>query len=144
MNRGIIAHVAIDIKAPAAKVWNALTDPHIISQYMFGTEVTSDWEVGSSITWKGEWKGKSYEDKGKILKVIPLEILQYTHFSPLDGIPDSPENYHTLTYELREVDGVTRIELAQDSNLNKKAMEHATDMWQKMLKEMKKVVENAN
>ncbi len=63
MDNGIIAHIAIDIKAPLAKVWEALTNPEIISQYMFGAEVTSDWQVGSDIYWRGEWKGKSFEDK---------------------------------------------------------------------------------
>ena len=30
-----------------------------------------------------------------------------THFSPLSGEPDAPENYHTLVYELEEDDGKT-------------------------------------
>ena len=39
-------------------------NPEAIKQYMFGTNVVTDWREGSPITWKGEWQGKSYEDKG--------------------------------------------------------------------------------
>jgi hypothetical protein len=32
-----------------------------------GYKVTSDWKPGSRITWKGEWEGKPYEDKGVVV-----------------------------------------------------------------------------
>ena len=62
-----IAKASITINATAEKVWHALTDPRMIKKYMFGTSVISDWKEGSKIIWKGEWEGKSYEDKGKII-----------------------------------------------------------------------------
>ena len=95
MNKGLVAKASIDINAPIAKVWEALITSKIIKQYMFGTEVISEWKEGSSIIWKGTWDGKPYEDKGIILKVKPMTTLQYSHFSPLLGVPDLPENYHT-------------------------------------------------
>lgn len=54
----LIAKVEITINAPATKVWEALTKPEIIKQYMFGTNVVSDWKVGSTVVWKGECQGK--------------------------------------------------------------------------------------
>ncbi len=56
--------------------------------------------VKSSIVWKGEWEGKKYEDRGVILRLEPGHIIQYSHFSPLTGQPDVPENYHIVTIEL--------------------------------------------
>ena len=53
--------VSRDINAPVSKVWQALTDPALIKQYLFGTETKSDWKKGSSITYTGVWEGKSYE-----------------------------------------------------------------------------------
>ena len=47
-----IAKAAITIDAPIAKVWQALVDPDAIQQYMFGTNVTTDWREGSPIVWK--------------------------------------------------------------------------------------------
>jgi hypothetical protein len=43
-------------------------DPERIKEYYLGAEVQTDWQVGSPITFKGEWEGKSYEDKGEILR----------------------------------------------------------------------------
>ncbi len=95
-----LAKVSTTINAPAASVWDALTNPEKIKKYMFVTNVSSSFKEGSPITWKGEWEGKPYEDKGKILKITPQRVLQYSHFSPLSGEPDKPENYHTVTIEL--------------------------------------------
>src|SRR5262245_35755066 len=95
-----IAKAATTIAAPAAKVWKALVDPDAIQQYMFCTNGTTELREGSPIVWKGEWQGKSYEDKGVLLKVRPERMLQYSHFSPLSGLPDKPESYHTVTIEL--------------------------------------------
>src|SRR5712692_11421184 len=39
MNKGFIAKTSIIINCPIAKVWDALTNPDIIRQYMFGTNV---------------------------------------------------------------------------------------------------------
>src|SRR5919199_1123323 len=96
MNRNLVARASITIDAPRAQVWSALVNPEAIKQYMFGTNVVSDWREGSPIVWKGEWQGKSYEDKGVILELKPGRTLQYSHFSPLSGAPDRPENYHTV------------------------------------------------
>src|SRR5258706_3209022 len=41
--------------------------PEILKQYYFGADIISDWKMGSSIIYKGEWQGKPYEDKGTIL-----------------------------------------------------------------------------
>jgi uncharacterized protein YndB with AHSA1/START domain len=82
MNKGLIAIASISINAPAGKVWDALTNPEVIKQYMFGTDVISDWKEGSPIAWKGEWQEKKYEDKGTILKIERERVLQYSHFSP--------------------------------------------------------------
>lgn len=141
MEKGLVAQASVKIKASVDKVWNALIKPEIIKQYMFGTEVISDWKVGSKIVWKGVWKEKPYEDKGEILKIEPEKILQYTHFSPLSGLPDESENYHTVTYQLSKDGDQTVVKLSQDNNKDEKAKAHSKEMWQKMLDEMKKVLE---
>ncbi len=142
MDKGLIAKATITIDAPIESVWNALITPDLIKRYMFGTNVVSAWKEGSSIVWKGIWKDKPYEDKGTILKVVPFQLLQYTHFSPLAGVPDVPENYHTLTYELSDKDGHTSISLSQDNNKNENERKHSLEMWEALLAELKKVVES--
>jgi uncharacterized protein YndB with AHSA1/START domain len=79
MNRTLIAKASITINTPRARVWDALVTPETIKRYMFGTEVTSQWREGSAITWRGEWQGRAYEDKGVILQFKPGRTLQYSH-----------------------------------------------------------------
>ena len=98
MENDLTAKKTIVINAPVAKVWNALTDPTIIKQYMFGTEVVTDWKVGSPIKFKGVWQGKAYEDKGTIVQLIPQQVLRYTFWSSLGGFEDKPENYANVTF----------------------------------------------
>src|SRR5688572_22376931 len=96
----LIAEAQASIDASIDEVWDALTNPATIKKYMFGTNVTSEWKEGSKIVWKGEWKGKPYEDHGVIVQFKPKRLIEYTHFSPMMGKPDIPENYHTVTIEL--------------------------------------------
>jgi len=100
MDPSLNATASTTINVPVAKVWHALVTPDLIKRYMFGTTVESDWKEGSSITWKGEWKGKAYEDKGVILRQDPGHTLSYSHWSALSGQPQTPENTHTVTVEL--------------------------------------------
>jgi uncharacterized protein YndB with AHSA1/START domain len=137
----IIARATVTIDAPVAKVWNALTNPDIIRQYMFGTNVVSAWKQGSPIVWQGEWQGRKYEDKGVILKLVPERTLQYSHFSPLSGVPDVPENYHTVTVSLSPEGSRTRVELSQDRNASEDEREHSEQNWGMMLEGLKRLLE---
>ncbi len=139
--KNLIAKAETTINVSADKVWDALVNPETIKKYMFGTTVVSDWKVGSSIIWKGEWQGKPYEDKGVILQIKPKTKLQYSHFSPLAGLADSPENYHTVTIELTDKGSATLVALCQDNNSNEKEKEHSEKNWAMMLAGLKKVVE---
>jgi uncharacterized protein YndB with AHSA1/START domain len=142
MEKNLIARASTVIDAPRATVWNALVNPQLIKQYMFGTNVVSDWREGSPIVWKGEWQGRSYEDRGVILQLKPRTRLQYSHFSPLSGLPDEPQNYHTVTVELSGEGNQTRVTLAQDKNASEQAREHSEGNWSMMLAGLKGLLES--
>jgi len=141
MNKGLIANMSTTIDAQSADVWQALVTPAAIKEYMFGTTVTSDWVVGSPIVWKGEWQGRAYEDKGIILQVVPERVLEYSHFSPLAGVPDVPESYHIVTVELSPDGERTRVTLSQDNNPTEHAREHSEKNWGMMLAALKQFLE---
>lgn len=141
MAKGLVAKAAITINAPKGKVWEALVNPGMIKQYMFGTDVASEWTKGSPITWQGVWQGKPYKDKGVILQIERERILQYSHFSPLTGQPEVPENYHTVTVELSDNGKLTSVSLAQDNNTTQQDLEHSEKNWNMMLDGMKKFLE---
>jgi uncharacterized protein YndB with AHSA1/START domain len=137
-------HIAVaetQIEASPDDVWEALTDPEEIKKYMFGSIVETEWKQGSNITWKGEYEGKPYEDRGKILEIDPPRRLKMTHFSPTSGDEDRPENYHTIVYELAEDGDCTNVRLSQDNNTSAEAAEHSRANWQTMLSGLKEIVE---
>lgn len=141
MDQNLIARASMIVNAPKEKVWTALINPEAIKQYMFGTHVVSDWHEKSPIVWKGEWQGKSYEDKGVILQYKPGQVIQYSHFSPLAGLPDKPENYHIVTIELSADGNQTQVSLAQDNNSTEEARADSEKNWGMMLAALKQFVE---
>jgi uncharacterized protein YndB with AHSA1/START domain len=141
MDKKLIAKATVTIAMPTKKVWDALVNPAAIKQYFFSTTVVSDWRVGSPIVWKGEWQGKSYEDKGSILQYEPGRTIQYSHFSPLSGLPDKPENYHTVTIELSAGKDQTKVLLSQDNNATEEERAHSEQNWGMMLAALKKFLE---
>ena len=143
MTRGFEAINEVTIEAPQADVWDALTNPEKVKRYMHGTEMSTDWKEGSPITWTGEWKGKPYQDKGEVLEVEPEKLLKYTHWSPMGGSEDRPENYHTLTYDLAGSDGGTILTLRQDNNpTQEEADKMARENWAPVLKALKETAES--
>jgi uncharacterized protein YndB with AHSA1/START domain len=141
VSSNLIARCSISIAAPPERVWEALVTPSAIKQYMLGTNVVSDWKEGSPIVWKGEWQGRKYEDKGEIRQLKPGRALQYTHFSPLAGLPDRPEHYHTVTIQLSPEGERTRVSLTQDKNPTEEARSHSEKNWGMMLEGLKKLLE---
>jgi uncharacterized protein YndB with AHSA1/START domain len=110
------AQVSRTVAAPVEQVWRVLTDARKVGPLFMGSTVDTDFHLGSPITFKGEFKGKSYEDKGEILGVDECRRLSFSHYSGMSGAPDEPENYHVVTFDLRPESDGTRVTLTQ-SNL---------------------------
>jgi uncharacterized protein YndB with AHSA1/START domain len=141
MAMNLIASATITINAPGARVWDALVNPEAIRQYFFGTNVVTDWQEWSAIIWKGEWQGKTYEDKGMVLENRTGQKIRYSHFSPLSGLPDKPENYHIVTIELSVEGNQTHVSLSQDNNPTEEARAHTVKNWEMVLNGLKRHIE---
>ena len=104
--------------------------------------ITGEGKVeGGDIIWEGEWQGRPYRDHGKVLRIEPDRLLEYTHFSPLAGKPDVPENYHTVTIRLAVDIHGTEVTLAQDGNDTEEERRHSEKNWDLMLAGLKEYVE---
>jgi uncharacterized protein YndB with AHSA1/START domain len=141
MSDELIAHAETVILATPDRVWQALTDPELIRQYLFGTHVVTDWHPGSAIVYRGEWQGEAYEDKGVILEVEPEKRLVSTYWSALSGLPDEPAYYKTVTYELTVEGDGTRVSVTQDNNATPEEAEHSSQNWRSVLQGMKDLLE---
>jgi hypothetical protein len=42
-----------EINAPVAKIWDALINPEIIKEYLYGTQAISEWKEGSPLLFTG-------------------------------------------------------------------------------------------
>lgn len=142
MSETFVAMSTTLINAPVERVWSVITDPEATKEFMFGTEVDTDWAVGSPIVWRGTWEGKDYEDKGEILEFDPDHRLVTTHFSPLTGLPDVPENYHTVTWTVKKHGDGAKLTLTQDNNPTAEAAEQSESTWNKVVADVKKIAEN--
>lgn len=142
MDKNFTASTKIEINAPAEKVWEALTTPEMVKQYLFGTNVKSDWIEGSDITYSGEWEGKSYEDKGKILKVEKNKKFYSTYWSAMSGTEDKPENYDEVKYDLEENNGKTTLTLTQSNDRSQESVDHSIKNWEMVLGKMKEIIES--
>lgn len=138
---GHTATARVDVDAPRDEVWTTLTRPDRIAQWMAGSRVETTWEVGSPITWAGDYDGRAYQDKGEVLVFDEPSRLSVTHYSPVMGQPDEPENYHTIVYTLTESGGVTHVELTQDGCDSEEQADQFSANWQQMLEALKATTE---
>ncbi len=139
---GRVATAETDVHATRQEVWSALTEPDRIAAYMGGSRVETTWQVGSPITWSGEYDGRSYQDRGEVLTFDEPRVLSVTHFSPMMGEEDRPENYHTLVYTLTGDGDRTRLSLTQDGCTDEAQAEQFSANWQQMLEGLKAHVES--
>jgi uncharacterized protein YndB with AHSA1/START domain len=149
MQKPLFIENSIVISAPEKKVWEALTNPELTKKYMFGCEAVSDWEIGSSLVWKGIHEGKEVIFvKGTIVDLKPGKFLAYTVFDPLSSIEDVPENYLTVTYTLSFANEQTTLTVTQGDYTSVAEGErryaesyNGGEGWNPILVEIKKLVE---
>src|ERR1044071_6401162 len=96
------------------------------------------WEVGSPVSFTGEYEGKVYQDKGTVLEKDLEKLLKYSYWSSMRGVPDTPENYMNITYRLEEKGGRTHLSLVQDNVSSEKERDHSEQNWNMVLGNLKK------
>ncbi len=142
MTEHFTAKNSIDIKASPEEVWAALVTPSIMRKYMYGAQVISDWEEGSSIIFKGMIHGSPYEEKGVILHIDPEKQIKYTHWSDLEDLPDLPENYRIWTFDLQKEDGAIRLTMTEEKIPSEKQKIRSDEFWKEMLFSIRRTVEH--
>jgi uncharacterized protein YndB with AHSA1/START domain len=141
LSKELISKSSIDINAPSSEIWEALVKPEIAKEYFFGAEIVTDWKVGSSIKFKGEFNGNKYEEKGVLINVEPNSQLQYSHWSHFDGLPDEPENYRTWTFDITEKNRTTLLTISEDNIPSEKQRSRSDEFWNEALLKIKRLVE---
>jgi uncharacterized protein YndB with AHSA1/START domain/DNA-binding transcriptional ArsR family regulator len=112
------------IKTTPEQLWKGLTDP-VFTQRYWGITLTSDWKVGSTITWLNN--GVTIADpQQKVLEYDPYRRLSYTWHTFTPELADAlgfsddlaatlaAEQRSTATFELEELDGVVKLTVIHD------------------------------
>jgi uncharacterized protein YndB with AHSA1/START domain len=106
----------IMIIAPAERVWDMVTKPELVKQWQYGSDLLTDWHIGSGIRFRSEWEGNIYEQWGTVLEFTPNQSLKYSLFAPRPGLEDTPENYFTMNYILSVEGEGTLLTIEQNDN----------------------------
>jgi uncharacterized protein YndB with AHSA1/START domain len=132
---------SVAIGAPIERVWEALTTPELIKRWFYGVDTETDWNKGSPIVHRGEYQGRPYEDRGEILEIEAPRLLVHSHWSPVSGLPDAPENYERVAWKLSERDDGTLLTIRESNLASEEAKATSEQSWRLVLENLKKLLE---
>lgn len=131
----------LTIKSTAGKVWDALTNPEKVKQWQYGSELITDWKVGSEIRFKSVWNGRTFEQWGTVLEIHQNKKLRYNLFAPRPDLEDKSENYFEMEYRLTEQGKDTFLEIVQEDNRPGAKQEEEQGEENPVLKMLKELIE---
>lgn len=123
----------IYIKTTPERLWEAITDSEIRSQYQFGVHVTSDWTPGSRFEMAPD--GGPPLGEGENLEVDPPRRLVQT-MRALWGEDVKAEGTSRVTWEIEQVEDSCRLTVTHDQ-LREGANEQLYGGWPMILSGLK-------
>lgn len=141
-NKTIRLEILVD--ARALNVWAALTEPGLIGKWVLDTpiEILTEWLEGGYRLERGDLHGLAFENRGKIVRFDPPKALEYTHWSTLSIIPDLPENYSNLRFDLENTGNQTLLSLTIHNLPTFEIFKHMEFYWKTALHMLKEVAES--
>ena len=107
-----LQHVhVVHIRTTPEKLWEAITSPEFTRQYFHGSDVVTDWKVGSKIEYLVPSKdgAKQTAITGKVLEFTPHRRLAHTFSFPSNG--DDPTK---VTYELEPIGDMVKLTMTHE------------------------------
>jgi uncharacterized protein YndB with AHSA1/START domain len=121
----------ITINAPASKVWQAITEPDLMKKWMSDNEIdiSTDWQPGNVMTVSGK-KPYPFKNIGFVLKFEPEKTMSYSHLSSISKLPDVPENYTVIAFELTAIaDNQTKLSVTTSNFPTASIYHHFAYYW---------------
>jgi uncharacterized protein YndB with AHSA1/START domain len=142
LNNDLVSTRSIIIDASPEKVWETLTNPSLISQYLFGAQTITDWKVGSDILFKINVENTEFIDKGLVVENVPNRILLYKYWSGFCGLDDKPENYSTVLYNREVIEkNRTKLEWTQKGFADEQSRTNSQSSLDAILEQIKTIAE---
>ena len=125
------------IRSTPERVWQALTDPAFTARYWYGTQLESDWKVGSAITFV---KPQGEPDTGKVLVADKPRKLSFSWHIAWGEMSKEPDSRVTFTID-PEGDGVKLTLVHDDFIEGSLAAEALKNGWKGILAGLKNTLE---
>ncbi|OOG76980.1 SRPBCC domain-containing protein [Flavobacterium sp. A45] len=138
----ITSKSTILINSTKQKVWDALTKPELVKKWQYGSDVVTDWKVGSEIRFSVVWENKVFDQWGKILEVIQNELIKYSLFFPRPDLEDKEENYFIMSYIISERQNMIKLEIIKEDNRPGAVEEKESDEENPVLTALKEIIES--
>ncbi|WP_214475230.1 SRPBCC domain-containing protein [Mesorhizobium sp. dw_380] len=139
----IVKTIAID--AGPAEVWQVLTTPGMIPQWMSDEELTVSLQghEGGAIVIRGVLHGMPFENHGTVRMFEPQKSFAYSYWSTLSAsrLADAPENHTVVSFALAPADGGTLLTLTLSDFAEPAIRPHANLYWGPTLRILKAVCE---
>lgn len=129
------------IDAPIERVWQAITTPSEMKQWFFGVDTEADWRPGGRLVHRGEYAGKPYIDQGEVVEIEPPKRLVHTHWSDVSGLPDAPENYQVVAWDLTPRNGATELAITERNLPSDEAAKTSEQGWATALASLTELLE---
>ena len=109
MVNDVIITRSVLLNATPERVWEALTHPGMTKHYLYNCEVTSDWQPGGTLRWKGNYEGRDVDAEGRLIDIIPGRMIKYSGFDGLtEGDIDRRGDIH-ITHEIMPHGSKTKL-----------------------------------
>lgn len=144
MHENKTIHFEIVINTSAQDIWATLTQPELIGKWMLDTpvDILTEWRENGELLERGDLHGLAFENRGKIVRFDPPNALEYIHWSSLSIVPDIPENYSVIRFDLQETVHQTILTLTIRNLLTFEILKHMEFYWKTALHLLKEVAES--
>jgi Uncharacterized conserved protein len=140
MHKNLILQKERLIASLPDRVWTVLTNNEYIEQWL-GVKMITNWQVGSPIAFTIVWKDKEIKDKGAILEFDPGKKFTYNYWSVFSAMPDSPEYYSVISFNLVPESNSTLLRLTQTNFSTHQQYTHSDKHWEETLDVIRNLAE---
>lgn len=136
---------SIIIRSTAESIWESLTTPSQMRQWMgepeMNIDVETDWEVNGPIIIRG-FHHIAFKNTGIVLHFEPHRLLRYSHMSSTSRLKELSENHCILEFQLTPSKDLTELTLTISNFPTETIYRHMDFYWGTTLKLLKTFVEN--